>query len=175
MSTSDQGPIEPAMPKKYSKFFAAVRARGILNAMLDGPVKAFEEANEGFRCRWEYAPPSGDNTLIVAREGMGFRIVDASELGDLTDSQQKDGPVRCGDLVLMAAPEEIVNMVEYEDAKAAFEDFKLPETTYRKHLETIQVRTKSGELVSPAPTGRIRMTTEAVGAREPQHELETGG
>ena len=96
--------------KTKAEFFAAVRNRGVLNAMLDGPAIAFEEAKPGLKCRWEFAPKTGDNTMVVAREALGFRVVDASEVGPLTDSQQKKGPVQRGDLILMCAPEEIMKM-----------------------------------------------------------------
>ena len=33
--------------RKKSEFFAAVRARGVLNTMLDGPALAFEKSNPG--------------------------------------------------------------------------------------------------------------------------------
>jgi len=101
------------LKKKHSAFFAAVRARGILNHMLDGPAKAFDDSNPGFKARWEYCPASGDKTFIVAREGLGFHIVDASELGDKTTSEQKEGPVKVGDLILMAAPDYVVAAIEW--------------------------------------------------------------
>ena len=72
--------------KQHSAFFAAVRKRGVLNAMLDGPIQRYESAHPGMQARWEYCPASGDKTFIIAREGLGFKIVDASELGEGTDA-----------------------------------------------------------------------------------------
>lgn len=159
--------------RKQATFFAAVRARGMLNAMLDGPSKRFEEENPGFRCRWEYDPPGdrGDHTMVIAREAMGFKLVDASEMGDLTASEARTGPVRRGDLVLMAAPDEIVDLLELEDAKMAHEDFHLPEATYREYLESLKVKTKSGEMMGSRATGRIRQTVEQKAAAEQKHDL----
>ena|SRR6267143_797242 len=170
-------PKTEAPKGKDSEFFAAVRARGILNAMLDGPALRFEKNNKGFRCRWEYGPPNGDKTLVVAREAMGFRIVQAEELGtDFTASEQSSGPVRRGDLVLMCAPEEIVNEIEYDDAKRAYEDWKLPETSYKDHLRSIKVRTRDGATIGTQSRGGMERKEEVIeGLKEPQHELEKGG
>lgn len=162
---------QPLVPKKSSAFFAAVRARGVLNAMLDGPALAFEENNPGWKARWEYAPKD-DTTFIVAREAMGFRIVDASELGELTESEQKQGPIRRGDLILMAGPEDIVAAIAEDDAKRAAEDFKLPLTSYKEHLKGIRVTTKSGDVAGPEPVGDVKVTQETVGVPDQKHELE---
>lgn len=165
----------PTLPKHKANFFAAVRARGVLNTMLDGPAKKFEENNPGWRARWEYAPSSGDKTFIVAREAMGFHIVDAKELGETTTSEQKEGPVRCGDLILMAAPADLVNELDLDDAHRAYEDFKLPESSYREYVKGIKVRTRGGEEAGPEPVGSIKVTSETVGVKEPQHDLDKGG
>lgn len=163
--------------KKHSNFFAAVRARGILNTMLDEPVRKFEASNPGWRARWEYCPPSGDKTLIVAREGMGFRIVDAKELGEATPSGQKEGPIRVGDLILMAAESHIVAAIEMDDAKAAFEDYKLPEESYREHIRGIKARLRDGTEKPTQPVGGVRTAQEEI--RPPRefkdYELETEG
>lgn len=150
--------------KKHSNFFAAVRARGILNHMLDGPIKAFDDANPGFKSRWEYCPASGDKTFIVAREGLGFHVVDAKELGDKTESEQKEGPIKVGDLILMAAPDYIVAAIEMEDARAAFEDFKLPEETYREHIRDIKAKLHDGSYKAAEAVGDIRVHQEVVSA-----------
>lgn len=152
------------LKKKHSTFFAAVRARGILNHMLDGPAKAFDDNNPGFKSRWEYCAAGGDKTFIVAREGLGFHVVDAAELGDKTDSEQKEGPVRVGDLILMAAPDYVVAAIEMEDARAAFEDFKLPEESYRQHLRSIKAKLHDGSFKEVEPTGSIRVHQEEVTA-----------
>lgn len=150
--------------KKHSTFMAAVRARGILNRMLDGPVQAFERGNPGWRARWEYCPPSGDKTFVVAREGMGFRIVDARELGEefMTPSGQREGQVKIGDLILMAGPEDLVNEIEEEDARMAYEDFKLPEEAYRQHIRGIKAKLRDGSEKETEAVGEIRQTQEVI-------------
>ncbi len=150
--------------KKHSTFFAAVRARGILNHMLDGPAKAYDDNNPGHKSRWEYCPAGGDKTFIVAREGLGFHIVDAAELGDKTDSEQKTGPIKVGDLILMAAPDYVVAAIEIEDARAAFEDFKLPEESYRQHIRSIKARLHDGSYKGAEDVGELRVHQEEVSA-----------
>jgi hypothetical protein len=161
--------------KKHSAFFAAVRKRGVLNAMLDGPALSYEENNPGMRARWEYCPPSGDKTFIVAREGLGFKIVDASELGKATVSGQTEGTVRVGDLILMAAPDHIVQAIEMEDARTAYEDWRVPQATYEESIRGLRVRLRDGSEKETKPVGDIRMTTEIVHATPAvgmDHELE---
>lgn len=150
--------------RKRAQFFAAVRARGILNSMLDGPARLYEEANPGFRARWEYNPPSGDKMMIVAREGIGFHIVDAKELGSKTESEQKEGPIKVGDLILMAAPEHVVAAIEMEDARAAYEDFKLPVQSYKDHIRGIKAKLHDGTIKETEPTGDVRLHQEVASA-----------
>lgn len=155
---------EPVDTKKHAQFFAAVRARGILNSMLDGPALAYEKANPGMRARWEYNPPSGDKMMVVAREGIGFHLVDAKELGEKTASEQKEGHVKVGDLILMAAPEHIVAAVEMEDARAAYEDFKLPVQSYKDHIRGIKAKLHDGTMKETEPTGDVRLHQEVATA-----------
>lgn len=164
MTPTESAPGQ-APAKRSAEFFAAVRARGLLNAMLDGPALAYERANPGWRARWEYFPagPGADNTMVVYREGVGFKLVDAAELGEKTASEQADGLVRRGDLVLMAGPEDLVNELELEDAKRAYDDYKLPEAAYREHVESIRVKRKDGTEEKGRPFGSITRTTETLG------------
>lgn len=152
----------PAMEtgKQHSAFFAAVRKRGVLNTMLDEPAKNFERNNPGFRTRWEYCPVNGDKTFIIAREGLGFKIVDASELGEKTASGQTTGPVRVGDLILMAAPDHIVNAIELQDAQMAYDDWKVPQATYEESIRGIKTRLRDGSVQVTEPVGNIRVTQE---------------
>ena len=161
--------------KKHSAFFAAVRARGILNHMLDGPAKAFESNNPGFRARWEYCPASavwnsqekrmvGDTTFIVAREGMGYHVVDASELGEQSQSGQTSGPIKVGDLILLGAPDYIIQAQEEEDARAAYEDFKLPVQSYRDYIRGIKARLPDGTVKETEPVGDVKITQEVLSA-----------
>lgn len=167
-----QTPVKPAetdeatlrLKKKHANFFAAVRARGILNHMLDGPAKAFDDNNPGFKARWEYCPAGGDKTFIVAREGLGFHVVDAAELGDKTTSEQKEGPIKVGDMILMAGPDYVVAAIEMEDARAAFEDFKLPQESYRQHINSIGAKLSDGSRKTLEATGEVRIHQEEVTA-----------
>jgi len=137
--------------EKPSTFFAAVRARGMLNAMLDGPALEYERLHSDERVRWEYSPKDGDNTLVIAREGQGFHVVNHKDLIDpeveTTEHQKTEGAVRVGDLVLMTGPKDLVNLLDMEDAKAAFDDSQLPETVYREYIESLSVKTRSGTVV----------------------------
>lgn len=170
MTTPKTVTVDPSGQAKAA-FFAAVRKRGVLNSMLDEPVRVYEKLHPDERCRWEFAPANGDTTLVVAREALGFHVVDASEIADqMTESFAKSGPVRRGDLVLMAAPVYIVEMIEEEDAKAAAEDLKLPERTYRDSLEGNKVRTKSGTEDYAKPVGNIKQTTEEFQVKVPNEE-----
>lgn len=146
--------------KEHSEFFAAVRKRGVLNAMLDGPTVAFERNNPGMRARWEYCPPNGDKTLIIAREGLGFQLADASMLGETTASGQTEGPVRVGDLVLMYAPQHIVDAIEMEDAKMAFEDWRTPKATYEESIRGLRVKLRDGTEKATEPVGDIKVHQE---------------
>ena len=173
---SEPTKITPETAKRRSDFFASVRKRGVLNAMLDGPAKSFEEKNPGWRARWEYCPPSGDKTFIIAREGLGFHIVDASELGETTASGQKDGQIRVGDLILMAAEDFVVEAIEMDDAKAAYGDWKVPEAAYKEQIRGIKPILRDGTEKETVPVGEVRVTQEDI--RAPRgvgmdHELET--
>lgn len=147
--------------KTSADFFASVRQRGVLNSILDEPVKVFESLNPDMRARWEYFPPNGDTTLVVAREALGYHVVDAAEIADeMGQTFAKSGPIRRGDLVMMAAPKEVVDADEAQDARAAAEDLKLPERTYRDSLEANKVTLSTGEQDHARPIGNIRTTVE---------------
>lgn len=164
------------LTKKQAEFFAAVRMRGMLNTMLETPAKVFEEQNPDMKCRWEWWPPNGDNAMVVAREAQGFRLVYAKEVSTTTSSD-REGIVRRGDLVLMAGPKVLVDMIHAEDARAAQEDYKLSETAYREHLKNeVKVRLRDGTIVTGQPIGSVKRTVETIdNVREPQHELAEGG
>jgi hypothetical protein len=151
-----------AEEKEKSVFFAAVRKRGVLNAMLEGPALKFEAEHPDMRARWEYCPPGGDKTWIVAREGMGFKIVDASELGEATPSGQTEGPVRVGDMILMAAPSHIVEAIDLEDARVAYEDHRTPKATYEESIRGLRVKLKDGTEKAAEPVGDIRVHQEVI-------------
>ena len=171
-----KAPVVRGTTKAQAGFFAAVRQRGMLNAMLDGPAEAFEANNPGFKCRWEFSPKNGDKTMVTAREAVGFHLADASQLGEGTDSAQKSGAIQRGDLVLMYAPKELVDMIAAEDARAAHEDHKLPETTYREHVRGIKAKLSDGTVVGGEPVGNIRRTVESRDlVAEPSQSLDVEG
>ena len=146
--------------KAKSNFFAAVRERGMNNALLDEPAQMYMKNHPEMKAKWEYCPPNGDNSLVIAREMQGFKLIDASEIPG-TASSQKSGVVRRGDLVLMAAPKEIYSLIQEADAKSALEDLRLPETSYRDALESNKVQTSSGPDYA-RPVGQITRTTEVI-------------
>lgn len=163
--TTPTRPTVVTDPSGRSKadFFVAVRSRGMLNAMLEGPAQRFKNMNPGQAVRYEYWPANGDLTLVTAREAFGWRVVDAAELDDgLQEHAQKEGPVRIGDLVLMTAPQDIADAQDEADARAADEDVKLPERAYRESLEENRVQTSSGVEDWAKPTGTITRKRETV-------------
>lgn len=119
------------------------------------------------KCRWTYAPPNGDLTMITAYESYGYKVVDWGELPG-TESSKTSGPVRCGDLVLMAAPARIHQAILDEDARRAEEDLKLPERTYRENVEELSVRRRDGVLEKGKPVGNVRRTEQLVKTNLPQ-------
>lgn len=148
------------MTKRTGDVFASVRERGLLNSMLDTPAEAFERANPGMKAKWEYSPPSGDRTMVTMREAQGYKLADASQLADKTDSSQKSGEVRRGDLVLMYAPTEVHTAIALADHKAAQDDYRAPERTYKEHLESQQYQLSTGEVRRGRPFGEIKRTVE---------------
>lgn len=148
------------MAKRTGDFFTGVRERGLLNSMLDAPAAAFERAHPDMKCKWEHAPPSGDVTMITMREAQGYRVVDAGELSDKTDSSQKTGPVRRGDLVLMAAPVEVHDAILAADAEAADTDYRTPELTYKEHIANQNYPLKDGTTRRGKGFGEIRRSYE---------------
>lgn len=150
-----------ASGKVKSDFFAAVRKRGLLNSMMTQPEEQYKELHPDEEVRWEFSPPNGDQTFVTAREGMGFHVVQASELPQGTMGH-KTGPVRVGDMVLMAAPRELTQLIKSMDDKAALEDLRLPETTYRDAVNAKKVPTSSGEKIGATPIGQVLVNTETV-------------
>lgn len=172
---TDKSQVRGLSNKRQADFFVAVRKRGLLNAMMDGMAERYEAEHPAERCRWEYWPPNGDNTFVVAREGQGFHLVDMSHFGDHTASEQSTGPVRRGDMVLMAGPKELVDLIEREDERAAIEDSRLPEDAYRAHIRSLRAQLADGTIESAQPVGRIRQSHEIVGILEQQYELAKEG
>ena len=148
--------------KRTGDFYAGVRKRGQLNALLDEVALAYQTAHPDQRCKWEFAPPSGDMSMIVMREAQGLKVVDASEFGNLTASQQKTGPMRRGDLILMAGPKEVLDEMDRADAELADESVNLAETTYKEHMERQQYRLSDGAQLASKGIGTIRRTFEEV-------------
>jgi len=143
-----------------NEFFVAVRKRGMVNAMLDGPKEQYERENPGWSCRWTYAPISGDLGMVTHYESVGYHTVNYEDLP--SNGSGKTGPVRVGDLVLQAAPTVIHEALHDEDARRASEDLNLPATTYRENLEAHKVRRRDGVMDHARPIGTIRQTQQEV-------------
>jgi hypothetical protein len=146
--------------RKQSDFYTGVRTRGFLNATLDEIALRFQADHPEQRVKWEHSPVSGDSSMVTMREAQGLRVVDATELKETTDSSQKAGPIRRGDLIMMAGPKEVLDALDAADAEAADQDYKLPETTYKEYLEKQQYRLSSGETKPGKGFGEIRRTYE---------------
>jgi hypothetical protein len=156
---SDQPNVLPS-GKARADYFAAVRARGMLNARMDTLSEAFERANPSMKTKWEWYPANGDNSLVTAREAMGFIVVDAADVPG-TESSQKSGPIRVGDMVLMAAPADLMDAILALDAEAAEQELRQPERVFRESLERNKVRLPStGEEDYARPIGRVTQKTE---------------
>lgn len=150
--------VKDAAPsaKDRSQFFVAVRARGLVNAMMEQADAIIKAKYPGMDTRWEYAPPNGDDSMVIAREAQGFRVVNNSELG----TDRRPGPVRRGDLIQMIGPAELAEELRQMDARAAYEDLKAPEEAFKSSLEQRKVTTKDGTQESAKPVGKITTTTE---------------
>lgn len=161
---SSQAVVKPAGEtpdgKNLSPFFTAVRERGLMNSILDTLSSRYEASHPDMSTHWEYCPTTGDRSMVTAREAMGYHIVDASEISGLTASEAKTGPLRRGDLILMAAPKDLVNQLRAMDADAASQDSKMSELTYREHLRGLSVTTKDGSVIETRAIGTVKRTTE---------------
>lgn len=144
--------------KGQSDFFVAVRERGTLNTLMSAPAAEFERRNPGMGTKWEYAPLNGDNLMVTQREIQGWRVVQSKEV---TDNSEAVGQVRRGDMILMAAPKDLINDLALSDALAAHEAAKLPETEYKDYVRGIRVKLKDGTVQEGRPVGSIRVTEEA--------------
>lgn len=161
-----------ATGKIKSDFFGAVRTRGMMNAVLETPEKIYKAKHPDEEVRWEYAPANGDVTMIVARESMGFRIVDAGEVMQ-TKSDAKSGPIRRGDLIMMAGPSELAAAIRQQDAIAAKEDLRAPQDAFYEAAQGNKVMTREGSAGVAEPTGRIKVTEEVRQAfSTPQGEVK---
>lgn len=153
--------------KRRAEYFTAVRERGMLNASLDMLSKAFDDTHkeEGLVSKWEYYNPNiqGGTDIVMGREAMGFRVVDASEIkiGSLpTPTAQKEGPVRRGDMMLLCADRATMNMIRLQDAQAANDDLKAPQDAFKQNVEQNKVKTSSGEMQGAVPFGAIKRGDE---------------
>lgn len=153
-----------ASGKVQSPIFAQIRSRGLLNTMLEQPAQAYEAANPDMRCKWVHAPSNGDVTMITAHEALGFIVVQNTDVPG-TASSKISGPVRCGDLVMMAAEIAIVEFMLNEDAQRAEDDFRLPETAFRDNLEARRVQRNDGVMDLARPIGAVRRTVETINAQ----------
>lgn len=134
--------------------------RGMLGQIMNAPMEKYLELHPEMACRWEHMPRDDAMSLVPFREAQGYHIVDAAELGPTTQSAQKTGPIRKGDLVLMACPKETQDAIDTQDYEAADNDFKTPERTYKEAMEQKSYETKSGEVLRAPAFGKITRSNE---------------
>lgn len=168
-----------AEPKKVGQFFTHVRERGEtpqagkappirqghLGQLMNLPMEKYLELHPGMACRWEHMPSDQNMSLVSFREAQGYHVVDASELKPTEQSSQKTGPIRKGDLILMACPEEVQAAILAQDAEVAENDYRTPERTYKDAMADKQYRTGDGTKPGAA-FGKIVRTTEESSADE---------
>jgi hypothetical protein len=153
--------------KKVSPVFAAVRARGMINATMDALAKNFEthHKDENLATKWEFYNPgiTGGTDMVMFREGEGFKVVTWDMMPNQTENTQKNGMVRRGDLVLMCVPRETMNEILRQDAQVAQSDIKASETAYKENLDTRRVTRPSDQETDQARgVGQIKVTTQVV-------------
>jgi hypothetical protein len=137
-----------------------LRHRGEVTALLDGTARAFAEKHPELGVKWVWAPSDRANADVVAAKAYGYREVMVSELppGVGTPHSLESGPVRVGDLILMAAPREVHEAIMEEDARVAAEEANLPVQEYLEYLKSIRPAGVPGR-----PTGGIKQSVEYVG------------
>lgn len=149
--------------KKTGDFYTGVRQRGMLNTMLQGPQLRYETLHPDQRCRWEFSPTTGDNSMVVYREAQGYHIVKNSELElQETSADKSDTPVRRGDLVLMAALAEVHQALLDADAEMADQDYRAPERAYKDAMEDKQYKLNDGDIRPGRAFGDIKRTADMV-------------
>lgn len=133
--------------------------------MMTNPEEQYKESHPDEDVRWEFSPPNGDQTMVIAREGMGFHVVQASDLPN-GSTTGRTGAIRVGDMVLMAGPKRLTSMIKEMDDRAALEDLRSPETAYRDSVTRTKATNSTGEKVGAAPIGQVLQHAEAVTPRE---------
>lgn len=173
------GQAQTAIPtgKRRSEYFAAVRERGMLNAGLDMLAKAYESDHPDEAVRWEFYKPSMDGgaDMVVNREAMGFHLVDAGSINlsdNPTPTAQKEGPVRRGDLVMMAGPRDVVNALRLQDAQAAHDDLQAPKQAFEENISKTKAELSDGTVEGPTAFGTIKSKTEIVHKQGERKDLE---
>lgn len=153
--------------KKPANFFAQVRSRGMLNAGLDSLVEEFQAANPDRVAKWEYYNPAivGGTDIVMSREALGYRVVQPSEIPSMATSIQKEGPIRRGDLALIACSREVYNMQRLQDAQAAEDDLRAPAAAFAENVGKNTVTLSSGESASASTFGNIKRSVEEVTGR----------
>lgn len=153
--------------KPKANFFAQVRERGMLNAGLDALAKEFEAHNPGWVAKWEFYNPNivGGTDVVMSREATGFKVVQPRELPSLANSAQKEGPIRRGDLALIACSREDWNMLRLQDARAAHDDLQAPRAAFEENVSKNTVPLSSGESASATTFGTIKRSVEEVSGR----------
>jgi hypothetical protein len=159
-------PATDASGKKLAPIFAAVRSRGMINASMDALAKNFEDhyREQNLGTRWEFYNPNitGGTDLVMFREGMGYKIVTWDMMPNQTETTQKGGMVKRGDLILLCAPWEIIREEMRQDAANAQADVKAPEAAYKDSLENRKVKRSDNETDQAVGVGQIKVRQEEV-------------
>ena len=148
----------------------------MLNAGLEAFENAYKEGHPGMMTRWERYSPGKDNGTddVVFREGQGWQLVDASEVGLNTPSAAKAGVLRRGDLVLMAIDSKIGQQQLDQDSIAAQLDQKAPQAAFNDSLERNKVRLSDGTEDHARGVGKIKVQEQFV-APHPDSTDSGGG
>lgn len=134
--------------------------QGQLGMIMNMPMLRFQELHPEQRCRWEHVPEKDSMSLVPFREAQGYHVVQAEELNPEQASAQKTGPIRKGDLILMAAPKEVHEAILGQDSEAAENDAYMPERTYKEALAAKQYKAGDSQVLPGRPFGEIRRSTE---------------
>lgn len=138
------------------------KRQGMLGQLMNAPMEKYLALHPDMACRWEHVPNDNNMSMVPFREGQGYHIVDASELSPDTDSAQKTGPIRKGDLVLMACKAEIQQAILDQDAEIADADYRTPETTYKEAMAEKIYKTGDGTVLPGSGFGKITRKTEEI-------------
>jgi hypothetical protein len=150
--------------KKIADHFATVRERGMLNAGMEAFEAAYLENHPNEMLRWERYTPGKDNGTddVVFREGQGWHLVNAADVGLNTASSAKTGVLRRGDLVLMAIDKKVGESLLAQDAVAASVDAQSPKKAFNDALDARKVRLSDGTEDQARGVGKVTVSEQFV-------------